>query len=318
MTGHPLIKMLSLRARIGSRALRELSVPAVIVLLALVAAACYAFYELCDQAPQRFWLAGALAALLLCFHLRRSDYYFCRKILPHPFVLFLSEYFLVSLPFLVLSLVKDPCPFDAVYGLLPVVVAALPRREGRSRQVAKPFRIPMPDLDTVSFFRRCGVLVWGMLGLALALCFAPWATVILVYLLVLFSGSAFSQSESLTLLCLEGLPAKKFLDRVICRQIRFWATLTLPVLAVYAVFHLDTAWQVLLPIVLCPLQIVASVSAKYRSYNPNRPITGPVSLSICMLGFLIPFFLPVSVILTFVYYRDAIRHLETYLYAYDR
>lgn len=318
MAAHPLIKMLFLRERIGFRALRELTIPAVIVSLALVGAAGYAFYELCDKAPQRFYLAGALAVLLLCFHLRRNDYAFCRKLLPHPYFLFLSEYFLVALPFLVLSLVKDPAPFDALYGLLPVVIAALPRVEGRFRQTAGPFRIPMPDLDTVSFFRRCGVLVWGLLALALALCFAPWVSVLLVYLLVLFSGSAFSQSESLALLCLEGLPAKKFLDRAIRRQILFWATLTLPVLAVYAVFHLDTAWQVLLPVVLCPLQIVASVSAKYRSYSPNRPISGPVSQSICMLGFLIPFFLPVSFILTFVYYRDAIRHLKTYLYAYDR
>ena len=318
MTGIPFLKILSLRARIGFRALRELSVPAVIVLLALVAAAGYVFYELCDKEPQRFYLLGVLAALLLTFHLRRNDYDFCRKLLAHPFLLFLSEYFLVALAFLVISLVKDPAPFDALYGLLPVAVAAIPRSDSRSRQTAKPFRIPMPDLDTVSFFRRYGVFVWGVLLLALALCFAPWISVLLVYLLVLFSGSAFSRSESLTLLCLAGLPAKKFLDGIIRRQILFWATLTLPVLAVYAVFHLDTAWQALLPVVLCPLQIVASVSAKYRSYRPSRPVSGPVSQAICMLGFLIPLLLPVTFILTFVYYRDAVRHLKTYLYAYDR
>ena len=46
MAAHPLIKMLFLRARIGFRALRELTIPAVIVFLAMVAEAGYAFYEL--------------------------------------------------------------------------------------------------------------------------------------------------------------------------------------------------------------------------------------------------------------------------------
>ena len=148
------LKILQLKFKILFRNLGEYAFFGKVLLLALVAAAGYVFYELCDKAPQRFYLLGVLAALLLTFHLRRNDYDFCRKLLAHPFLLFLSEYFLVALAFLVISLVKDPAPFDALYGLLPVAVAAIPRSDSRSRQTAKPFRIPMPDLDTVSFFRR--------------------------------------------------------------------------------------------------------------------------------------------------------------------
>jgi len=314
-----IFKFLLLKIRIGLRAFKELSFFGIIILLVMGAALLYAFYELCDKEPQRFYLAGALAVLLLSFHLRRNDYYFCLKHLPRPFVLFLSEYFLFTLPFLVISLVKGPAPFDALYLLLPVIIAAIPRIEGHSRKTAKAFRVPMPDLDTVSFFRRCGLFVCCVLVLAAALCFAPAVSVVLVYLLVLFSsGVIYSQCESLTLLCLDGLPARQFLRRKIWRQVRFWAPPVLPVLVLYAVFNWETAYYALIPVVLCPLQITASVCAKYSSYAPGRPFGGTILQAICMLGFLIPLLLPVSIVLTAVYYSDAVRHLKTFLYAYDR
>ena len=171
----------------------------------------------------------------------------------------------------------------------------------------------------MSFFRKAGLFVCCVLVLAAALCFAPAVSVVLVYLLVLFSsGAIYSQCESLTLLCLDGLPARQFLCRKIWRQIRFWAVPVLPVLALYAVFNWETAYYALVPVVLCPLQITASVCAKYRSYVPNQPFGGTTMQAIGMLGFIVPFLLPVSLILTAVYYSDAVRHLKTFLYAYDR
>ncbi len=314
-----LLKILQLKFKILFRILGELTFFGKVVLLALCAAALYAVYELTGLAPQRFQVAGAAAAILLLVHLNRKDYAFCRRILPHPFRLFALEYSLGLIPFAVIALLRGQFLLAALYAALPPLVAAVPRRARLSRRRALPLPVCFPDLDTVSFFRKAGLFVCCVLVLAAALCFAPAVSVVLVYLLVLFSsGAIYSQCESLTLLCLDGLPARQFLRRKIWRQIRFWAVPVLPVLALYAVFNWETAYYVLIPVALCPLQITASVCAKYRSYAPDRPFGGTTMQAIGMLGFIVPFLLPVALILTAVYYSDAVRHLKTFLYAYDR
>ncbi len=314
-----LLKILQLKFKILFRILGELTFFGKVVLLALCAAALYAVYELTGLAPQRFQVAGAAAAILLLVHLNRKDYAFCRRILPHPFRLFVLEYSLGVIPFVVIALLRGQFLLAVLYAVMPPLVAAVPRSARLSRRRALPLPVCFPDLDTVSFFRKAGLFVCCVLLLAAALCFAPAVSVVLVYLLVLFSsGAIYSQCESLTLLCLDGLPARQFLRRKIWRQIRFWAVPVLPVLALYAVFNWDTAYYALIPVALCPLQIVASVCGKYRSYVPNQPFEGTALQAIGMLGFIIPFLLPVSIALTVVYYTDAVRHLKTYLYAYDR
>ena len=313
-----MIRILKLKSKILLRALQELTFFAKVVLLAMIGAAGYAVYMFCDRSPVCYYLPAAVALLILGLHLRRKDFHFCRKLLQHPGRLFALEYSLIAAPFLLITLVKAPTGLCAVYVLAPVIVAALPRLDAPLRRHARPFRIPMPDLETVSLFRRAGLLIWGLLLLALALCFAPAVSVVIIYLLVLFASASFDQAESLTLLCLEELPAKQFLHRKIRRQVAFWAMLTLPVLVLYAVLHLDTAYHVLVPVVLCPLQIAANVSARYSVFRPNRTITGRASLALCLLGYLFPILAPFSIVLTVVYYLDAIRNLNTYLYAYHR
>lgn len=314
-----LLKILQLKFKILFRILGELTFFGKVVLLALCAAALYAVYELTGLAPQRFQVAGAAAAILLLVHLNRKDYAFCRRILPHPFRLFALEYSLGLIPFAVIALLRGQFLLAVLYAVMPPLVAAVPRSARLPRRRALPLPVCFPDLDTVSFFRKAGLFVCCVLVLAAALCFAPAVSVVLVYLLVLFSsGAIYSQCESLTLLCLDGLPARQFLRRKIWRQICFWAVPVLPVLALYAVFNWETAYYALVPVALCPLQITASVCAKYRSYAPDRPFGGTTMQAIGMLGFIVPFLLPVSLILTAVYYSDAVRHLKTFLYAYDR
>ena len=313
------LKILQLKFKILSRILGELTFFGKVVLLALCAAALYAVYELTGLAPERFQVAGAAATVLLLVHLGRKDYAFCQRILAHPYRLFVLEYALPMAAFVVIALLREQFLLALLYAAMPPLVAAVPRRVSLSRQRALPLPVRFPDLDTVSFFRKAGLFVCCVLALAAGLCFAPAVPVVLVYLLVFFStGAIYSQCESLPLLCLDELPARRFLHRKIWRQIRFWAVPVLPIMALYAVFNWSTAYYALVPVVLCPLQVVASVCAKYRQYVPGERFEGTGSQAICMLGFIIPFLLPVSIVMTVVYYSDAVRHLKTFLYAYDR
>ncbi len=313
------LKILQLKVKILSRSLGEYVFFGKVLLLALGAAGLYAVYVLTGLAPHRFVVAGFVAVVLLGLHLRRRDYAFCQRLLPHPFRLFVLEYFLGVAPFLVIALLRGQFFLALLYAALPPLVAAVPRSTTVARQRALRLPACFPDLDTVSFFRKAGLPVCCVLALAAGLCFAPAVSVVLVYLLVLFSsGSIYAQGESLTLLCLDGLPARQFLRRKIGRQIRFWAVPVLPILALYAAFNWETAWYALIPVALCPLQIVAAVCGKYRSYVPNQAFEGTALQAFGMLGFIVPFLLPVSIALAVVYYADAVRHLKTYLYAYDR
>ena len=121
------LKILQLKFKILSRILGELTFFGKVVLLALCAAALYAVYELTGLAPQRFQVAGAAAAILLLVHLGRKDYAFCRRILPHPFRLFVLEYSLGVIPFVVIALLREQLLLAMLYAALPPLVAAVPR-----------------------------------------------------------------------------------------------------------------------------------------------------------------------------------------------
>ena len=310
-------KIISLKTRIFLRSLKGVSFVEVIAILCIFTLLTFAYYEICDKSPQRYYLIGCFCLLLLLVHSKRKDYFFCQKLFLRPYLFFSGEYLLFGIPLMIIPLVKNPHPLYSLYGLLPFIAAAIPLQNNRSKQRAWKIHISMPDLDTTSLFRRYGLIICALLLISMILTPTPGISVALVYLLVLFSGSAFSQSENLALLCLKELPARLFLNSIIRKQILFWGILTFPILLVYALSHFETAFHILFPLVLCPLQITANVSAKYKSYQPNKDFSGSLSRALCMLGFIIPVFFPVSVILTFVFYHRAIENLNIYLYAYD-
>lgn len=314
-----LCNLFRLKIRLFLRVLKEFSLPQFFVVGLIIIAIFYLFARICDLHPLNYYVLGGMAAVLVTIHHTRRDYHFCEMALIWPFILFAVEYSLVTLPYAIISFVGHQYLIALLYMMLPMIVAIIPRKRFQSDRIAWPLLISMPSLEATSFFRKYRLLIWAMLLFAFVMCFVSAISVIVLFFIIIFFASvSFSQAESLTLLCIEELPARLFLNRKIKRELIFWAKLSLPVCLLYSAFNVDTAYFVLIPILLGPLYIIFCISAKYKMYQPNSKIDGTVTQAICMLGYVIPLFLPVSIIMTFVYYSQAIDRLNTFLDAYNK
>jgi len=257
---------------------------------------------------------GAVSLLLLYFHQNRKDCVFCKVTLDYPHLFFAVEYFIITLPFSVLSVVYGAYDLSIAYLLIPPVAAVIPQIRIHLFHYSKPFVISNPSLESVSFFRRYHIIFYALYLASLVLSMTSRASMFLVYFMILFyAGTAFSQCESLTVLCLKEKPSESFLKSIIWDEIVFWIKIFLPIFVLYMIFNSETAYLVLLPMVLGPLCIITCVSIKYSGYSPSRHYSGSASQAICLLGYILPLLLPVSVFMTIAHYRMALDNLKQYL-----
>lgn len=314
-----LIQLLLLRTTILFRKTKELPFASTAILLVLLALVFYIFIKICSTSPYDIYAISAFSFILLTIHEGRKDYHFCKIILTHPFELFTIEYILIAVPFFIITIIQKHFVIGVLYIIFPILIACLPQFRYKSARNKRPFRIQLPSLESISFFRKFRIVIWIIYLTALCLCFVRAISIIIVYIVIIFFAcTSFSQAESLTLLCINEVPAKIFINQKIKAETLFWWKFFLPVYVLYAFFNIETLFIILIPLLLGPLFIIFCICAKYRQFKPNAPINGTVFQSLGFVGFFIPILLPVSIFLTIVYYSQSIDHLNHYLNAYNK
>ncbi|MBQ0053305.1 MAG: hypothetical protein KBS89_02475 [Bacteroidales bacterium] len=257
--------------------------------------------------------------ILSAVHSSRKDLHLYTQIVACPYIVLAIEYLILSAAFIVASLFAKSYIISLIYAVIPFVVAAIPHSGVHHSKTARPFPFGMPSLESASFFRKFGILVWPLLALSVILCFVKGVSMFILYfIIIMLTGSAFSQSESLTVLSLEELPPKKFLRKKILTEMLFWAKLFAPGILLYIPFNLHTAYCVLLPIVLGASALCSCIYIKYACYSPKNSQFTSLFQGLCMIGYIVPFILPLTIIMTFIYRKSAINNLSHYLNVYNQ
>lgn len=224
-----MIKILNIKAKLLWRALKEMPVAAVIILEAIVCALFWGIYKVSSILPYNYYIAGAYLLILMPIQSTRKDYHLCRQIVAHPYIHVCMEYMILSIPFISISIIAHAYPMALIYTAIPFIIAAFPKTNIFTRQHSRPFPFKMPSLESVSFFRKYGIIVLPLLALSAILCFATGISVVIVYFLILFyAGTAFAQSESLSVLSLDELPPKQLLRKKCHGDILLWIQLIAP------------------------------------------------------------------------------------------
>ena len=316
---HRMKRILYLKAKVLWRALKEMPVAAIIIFAVIVCALFWGIYKAGNTAPYNYYIAGAYLLILMSIQSTRKDYHLCRQIVAHPYIHVCVEYMILSIPFISISIIANAYPIALIYTAIPFIIAAFPKTNILKRQRSLPLPFKMPSLESVSFFRKYGIIVLPLLALSAILCFATGISVVIVYFLILFyAGTAFAQSESLSVLSLDELPPKQLLRKKCRGDILLWMQMIAPAIVLYIPFNLDTAYYVLVPIILGPPAICSSVFIKYSNYSPKKHLFGTISQALCMMGYIIPVLLPLTLIMTLMYRSDAIDNLSQYLDAYNQ
>jgi len=226
-----------------------------------------------------------------------------------------SEYLLITFPFAVSSLFTDN------WFCFPALVAALflvPYLKFTIKQktyfATISSLIPATDFEWISGFRRSFGFLIPLYLLALGFSWFRILPLLILWFISVTIASFYTECEPLHMLREGNFSAAKLLKLKLRRMTKYILILQVPVLTINTIFNPEF-W--LLNLLFIPLQVSFvsyAVCLKYSSYEPNKNAIGNnVVLSLISLGAIIPYFLPIPLLMALFTYGKAKTNLKNYL-----
>jgi len=262
---------------------------------------------------------GILGGLLLSIHTTRLDKTFLSITGVRPTLVFLIEYLVLGLPFLVPFLIQNQWQ-PAL--LLLAVTLSLPLLNIRLTEASRRFTwitawVPAAMFEWKSGLRKHFFSLLFIYTVAL-LCYQfTIATPLALLLLTLFSCDFYMETESREMLEAFEMPAGKLLWFKLKNQLALFWALCLPLILVFLIFH-GNYWYVLSVVtVLCSALQVLSILLKYAIYSPHEGAQGNFLLiGLSIIFYFVPFLLPLPFLWMIKYYKKALNNLHFYLHDY--
>jgi hypothetical protein len=229
------------------------------------------------------------------------------------------DYFALLTPFISIILFTH---FWYCFFLILIGVSLITLLKTRPQTTATHLRflsrfIPVSYFEVLSGGRK-NYIIFVLLALYLAavcLCWVRGLPLFLLWFITISIGSFFGEYEPLTMLRKdETLDAQQFIQSKLKQYI--WPLLILytPILILNSLFQPDLWWLSCLFLVLQILNLTLSILYKYATYRSKAYFdTGSPVLIIAGLCIVLPFLLPVVLLLNVRYYPKAIRNLSHYL-----
>ncbi len=310
--------LLPLRLRQWKRTSSDMGVGLWLALLALAAVPALKVYAYA-QSPAGGVVVALVGGLGLAgIHRMRRDRGFLQHLTDHPARVMAAEYLVFSLPVsLLLAAALNPVAL-LVWWLLCVGIAFLPNgKPGESAGSLWNGWIPDGVFEWKAGWRRQGWMLAFFYLAAWAVVWAPWASLLLLWMFTGMLSQFYVENEPLNLLFRDELPPKRFLVQKIKHHVGLGALLTLPPVAVYTVLHPEH-WNIAAAFALLnTLQLYDFVVGKYARFHPGvRVQSGSLTTSLVTLGVVVPFLAPLVPIFCV---RDtvlALRRLKPYLNHY--
>ena len=256
--------------------------------------------------------------LVLCLgaQLNRSDKRFVYRNIMNPRLEMYLEYFALTFLFSMGVLFQGHWYFFFGFQILLMVVPHLSMEVSTERFYYNPMLkfIDASAFEFLSGVRRAFIVLvlFGLLAVGLA-----WVKLLpLVFLWLLNTSvvSFFGECEPIKILRSKPVSPMHFLKSKIMLYSKFVLIIFLPVLVINTIFNPEH-WIVDILFLLVQLSLLAfAIINKYRCYEPNKNLdSNSVILSILSIGSIVPFFLPVPLIMSVVYFPRAINNLKRFL-----
>ena len=295
---------LRFRLRQSGKFIREIPVIYLVVMVGLLLIPGIALYQFTKDLKGSLIIAAILLALLSLLQLRRKDYRFIFLTEENGWKVFSMDYFLLSLPILIILLVNSfwYISLAIIAGCIGISFIKQPFHRTKKGMEA-PGWIPAE-----AFELRAGIRQYG--GLLLILYLSAWIGLLLpfaslasLWFFTVVLSDIFRFSEPVQILCAQERPANKFLHRKLFLYLK---------LSIYAIIPVCAF------LVGVSLNIALFIVNKYAHYLPNTKITGgQVPITTAVISIFLPVFSPVVLFFLIKYYLAACRNLTIYLYAYN-
>jgi hypothetical protein len=290
--------------------------PVLILLLAALWFLIYNSYTYYQKTEEAFYITGSL--FFLCFSLQvyRKDKSFVYNHIHHPYLEIYLEYVALTFLFAV------PCLFSPnwfCYPVLLITLAFLPFLKYTLKQKTY-FKnissiIPASSFEWISGFRKYFLSLVPLYILALCICWFKVLPLLILWYITVTITAFYAEYEPLQILREGSLSSKAFLRKKLIKHSLYLVVLYVPIVLINAFLNSDflVVDILFIPIQLCILCL--AICYKYANYLPNKNAGGAnMTLSLVSVGSIMPYFLPVPLIMAIDYYGKAKTNLDTFLH----
>jgi hypothetical protein len=174
--------------------------------------------------------------------------------------------------------------------------------------------IPASHFEWISGFRKSFLLLIPLCILAIGFCWFKILPLFLLWFITFIITSFYNEFEPVHILREGGYSSKRFLRQKLYQHSGYLLLLYTPVLLINTIFNFEY-WIVNLLFIPVQLSLLCfAICFKYSVYEPSKNLTaGSLILTMVSLCALIPYLLPVPLVMTFIYYRKAKNNLDNYL-----
>jgi hypothetical protein len=308
--------LIRIRLLQSGRLLKELGLYSILIIAAFIISV-YASRLVFNMQNGAFLLSGVILLSCLSIQSIRNDLHFVSRHLQQPYLEIYSEYALMILPFASAALLTANWYF---FFVLFAGIAFIPLYKPvfRQRTMFRKLggRISPQDFEWISGIRRMYLYIFPLYVIAIFFCWLKILPLILMWIITTLVVSFYEEGESLQVLRSARMKPQAFLLYKIRNPMLYLLFLFMPILAVNCIFNPDFLIVNLIFIASQLSLACFGIIFKYAMYVPgskmrsNSIISGFVSMAS-----IIPFFMPVPVIMTIVYYFKARKNLNPFLHA---
>lgn len=256
---------------------------------------------------------------LMSIHINRNDKIFLNKVFPYPALIYFAEYCFLILPAIVFAGIRQR--YDILLGLICFTgLLSLVNLTIYRRRSGKPWlRLPahfLQDFEWISGIRKQYFSIGLIYLFGIGLCWwSPAIPVVALFLLGIIVALFYMESESHNVLEIyAGQSPRQFIQNKLKRALLLFWGYGSPLVVLFAVFHYEYWYVLLLMIVIVSLFPVLGIVLKYSHYVPGQSLKSNELILGIMIAFLtMPFTQPVPMIFAYRQYKKAIVNLKHYL-----
>ncbi len=288
----------------------------VIIVFGLLWLLIYASYSTFQKTPDAYYLTAFIFMVCVWIQYARNDKLFVFSHIHKPHLAIYSEYVALTLPFAISSLltVNWFCYPVLLAGLL---VVPFLKQTSKQKTYFKNISaiIPASDFEWISGFRKSFACLIPLYVLAIGFSWLKILPLFLLWFITVTISSFYDEFESLQIVKEGNLRSAKFLRQKLIRHSKYIVLLYSPVIVINTVFNSEY-WVLNLLFIPIQLSLLSfAIYLKYSSYEPGkRSIGSNIVLALVSLGSIIPFLLPIPLLMAVVYYGKAKNNLDNYLH----
>jgi hypothetical protein len=300
--------------------LLELGLLRVFFLLGLLIFALFYLFSNVSKGENIDFVSGFFILLVLSIHLKRKDKAFLYINVLNPYKIFLIEYLLVSSPIMVLLFYFGFWQYALIIITFLIFISFV-KIGIRIASINTKIQewIPNDNFEWKSGVRRNLLVFIPLYLVGLTTSFYPASVPVILLILTVVILNFYDNPEPVDILISKELAPKPFLKEKLLKHLITYFIFSLPLVILFMVFNAGYYYIILFEYIVLSILLLYSILLKYAYYRPNvKSGATKIFTNIGVLSILVPFLLPIVLVLIIKFAFQANQNLKFYLDDYNQ